>query len=154
MHFSFSSDTTHTAQGYYMYVDTTVGFIWDDARLDLQQVLQPSSATCSLEFWHHAGDYQFLSVHLIEGDDEIDIWEEDGSHEDDWIRETVVIGRVARPWTLRFLAEKGWTDGSTAIDDIRLLGCQFPPVRNNCTSSQFRCERGACVGQNRVCDFS
>ena len=59
-----------------MYVRPSDGIIWDEAVFELQQVLQPSSATCELEFWYHMFDEHFLSVHLIEGDDSINIWEE------------------------------------------------------------------------------
>jgi hypothetical protein len=147
-------DTIHTSQGYYMYVRTSDGFVWDEAILELQQVLQPSSATCQLEFWHHMIDSPHLSVHLLEGDDSIDIWEEDHDHSDDWLRVNLPIGRVARPWRLQFLAEKNWDEGSVAIDDVTLIGCQFPPVRPNCSDTQFRCNRGACISKDRVCDFT
>lgn len=136
-----------------MYVRTSDGIIWDEAIFELQQVLQPSSASCELEFWHHMEGEQFLSVHLLEGDDSIDIWEEDDAHSDQWLRVLLPLGRIARPWRLQFLAEKSWSDGSVAIDDVRLIGCQFPPVRPNCTVNQFRCNRGACVSKERVCDF-
>ncbi|CAF4928267.1 unnamed protein product, partial [Rotaria socialis] len=63
-----------------MYVRISDGIVWDEAIFELQQLLQPSSATCELEFWHHMINDQFLSVHLIEGDDSIDIWEEEHTH--------------------------------------------------------------------------
>ncbi|CAF0847412.1 unnamed protein product, partial [Rotaria sordida] len=146
--------TMHSSQGYYMYVRTSNGLIWDEAMLELQQVLQPSSATCELEFWHHMVEDQFLSVHLIEGDYSIDVWEESDSHSDQWARIIIPLGRIARPWRIQFLAEKGWEEGSIAVDDIRLVGCQFPPVRPNCTDDQFRCQRGACISKDRLCDFT
>ena len=73
---------------------------------------------------------------------------------DQWLRVILPIGRIARPWRIQFLAEKGWGEGTVAIDDVRLVGCQFPPVRPNCTNEQFRCKRGACVPKDRVCDFT
>jgi hypothetical protein len=146
-------DTTQTSQGYYMYIRTSDGIVWDDAILELQQVLQPSSATCELEFWHHTIESHFLSVHLIENDDSIDIWEEVDANDDQWVRVILPIGRIARPWRIQFLAEKGWGTGTIAIDDVRLVGCGFPPIRPNCTNDQFRCNRGSCVPKDRLCDF-
>ncbi|CAF4949732.1 unnamed protein product, partial [Rotaria magnacalcarata] len=35
-----------------------------------------------------------------------------------------------------------------------LVGCQFPAIRPNCTSDQFRCQRGACIPKDRICDFT
>lgn len=137
-----------------MYVKTSDGLIWDEAVFELQQLLQPSSSTCELEFWHHVVNDQFISVHLIEGDDIVNIWEEDHSHGDDWTRVLIPIGRIARQWRIQFLAEKSWDEGSIAIDDVRLVGCRFPPIRPNCTSDQFRCQRGACIPNDRVCDFT
>jgi hypothetical protein len=137
-----------------MYVRTSDGVVWDDAVLELQQVLQPSSVTCELEFWHHTIDDHFLSVHLIEGEDSINIWEEFFASGDQWVRVILPIGRIARPWRIQFLAEKGWGSKTIAIDDVRLVGCEFPPVRPNCTDDQFRCNRGSCVPKNRLCDFA
>lgn len=137
-----------------MYVKSNIGIVWDEAILELQQVLQPSSATCELEFWHHMIDDEFLSVHLIEGDEIVNIWEEDEAHGDQWARIVLPIGRISRPWRIQFLAEKSFGEGSLAIDDVRLVGCQFPSVRPNCTNNQFRCQRGACISKDRVCDFT
>lgn len=137
-----------------MYVRVNEGIIWDEAILELQQVLQPSSANCELEFYHHAIDDHTLSVHLVEGDDSIKIWEERRALGDQWVRVILPIGRVARPWRIQFLAEKGWGVGAVALDDVRLVGCQFPPVRPNCTVDQFRCNRGACIPKENLCDFT
>lgn len=147
-------DTTQTDRGYYMYVRVNEGVIWDEAILELQQILQPSSANCELEFYHHAIDDHTLSVHLVEGEDSIKIWEERRALGDQWIRVILPIGRVARPWRIQFQAEKGWGTGAVALDDVRLVGCQFPPVRPNCTTDQFRCNRGACIPKENVCDFT
>jgi len=137
-----------------MYVRTTDGLIWDAATLELQQVLQPSSAGCVFEFWHHMIERQFLTLHLIEGDTSLEIWEEDHAHGDQWEAVRLPIGRIARPWRMKFIAEKTFGAGTVALDDMRLVGCQFPPVRPNCTDSQFRCARGACVSKDLVCDFT
>lgn len=137
-----------------MYVKPSDGLLWDDATFELQQVLQQSSSGCVLEFWHHMIDHQFLSVHLLEGDDSIEIWEEDHAHGDQWEPVTLPLGRITRPWRIQFLAESGWGDGTVAIDDISLKNCQFPPVRSNCTDNQFRCARNACIPLDKVCDFS
>ena len=137
-----------------MYVHISDGPVWTLAALQLQQVLQQSSAKCELEFWYHMIDDQILSVYLSEDGDSIEIWEANRAVYDQWERVILPIGRVARPWRLGFLAESGWDDGSVAVDDIRLVGCQFPPVRDNCTDDQFRCKRGACVPKDRVCDFT
>jgi hypothetical protein len=137
-----------------MYVRSSDGIIWDEAVLELQQVLQQSSSRCELEFWYHMVDEHFLSVHLIEGDESINIWEEDEAHGDQWIRKVLPLGRIARPWRIQFMAENGWGEGTVALDDVRLVGCQFPPLRPSCTSDQFRCQRGACVPNDRLCDYT
>ena len=137
-----------------MYVRASEGVVWDFAILELQQVLQPSPANCELDFYHHAIDDHFLSVHLLEGQDSVNIWEENQALGDQWVRMILPIGRVARPWRIQFLAEKGFGDGPIAIDDVRLVNCRFPPVRSNCSDSQFRCNRGACIPKEQVCDFS
>ena len=137
-----------------MYAHLGAGSVWTLATLELQQVLQSSSAKCELEFWYHMIEDETLSVDLLEGYDSVELWESYRAVNDQWERVILPIGRVARPWRLQFLAETGFDDGSIAIDDIRLIGCQFPPVRDNCTDEQFRCKRGACVPKDRVCDFT
>jgi hypothetical protein len=147
-------DTQQSSQGFYMYVQTSDGFFYDDAILELQQVLQQSSATCELEFWHFMGSRQYLSVHLLYDDQSIDLWEEARDHSNSWLRVLLPLGRITHPWRLQFLAERSWDDGSVAIDDVRLVGCRFPPVRANCSESEFRCNRGACISKDRLCDWT
>lgn len=137
-----------------MYIRAGDGTIWDNAVLELKQVLQPSSATCELEFWHHTIDEHFLSVYLIEGDDSISIWQEHDASGDQWMRVILPIGRIAKPWSIQFIVEKGWGNGAISIDDVSLVGCEFPPIRPNCTDDQFRCNRGACIPKDRLCDFT
>jgi hypothetical protein len=137
-----------------MYVRANDGIVWDFAILELQRVLQPSSENCVLEFYHHALEDHFLSVHLLEGEDSVNIWEENQALGDQWVRVILPIGRIARPWRIQFMAERGFGDGAIAIDDVRLVGCQFPPLRPNCTDNQFRCNRGACIPKERLCDYS
>lgn len=137
-----------------MYVGTSDGIIWEAATLELKQILQPSSSKCELEFWHHTIDEHFLNVILVEGDDAISIWQETSASGDQWMRVLLPIGRITRPWTIRFLAEKGWGNGAIAIDDIRLLGCEFPAIQPTCSDDQFRCNRGACISKDLLCDFS
>jgi hypothetical protein len=137
-----------------MYVRANDGIVWDFAILELQRVLQPSSENCELEFYHHALEDHFLSVHLLEGEDSVNIWEENQALGDQWVRVILPIGRIARPWRIQFMAERGFGDGAIAIDDVRLVGCQFPPLRPNCTDNQFRCNRGACIPKERLCDYS
>ncbi|CAF3694948.1 unnamed protein product, partial [Didymodactylos carnosus] len=148
--------TTHTSRGYYMYVDSADGIIWDEGILELQQTLQPSSSTCELEFYYHllGDDYQYLYVHLKEDDDSISIWEQTEDQGDQWVRVLIPLGRISKPWSIQFLAESGFGEGNIAIDDVKLVGCQFPPERPTCPDGYFRCQRGACVQMNRVCDFS
>lgn len=64
------------------------------------------------------------------------------------------IGRINRPFQILFegirsIANSGWV----AVDDISLDNCQLLPTNRTCTGSEFKCDRGSCVGQDRLCDI-
>ena len=151
--------TTFSSNGYYMIVSTNNGTIDDQAHL-LSPLLQQSSSTCEVVFYYHMSGVNVgrLEVLLIEGSEKGRIWSIEGNQGDRWHKGVVKIGRLYRPFRIRFDARKTATTlADITIDDIEWSGCNLPVISNEtttCDSTQFQCKRGGCIDQNRVCDYT
>ena len=150
-------NTLGTAFGYYMYVDSLNPDNFQYADLELNRQLQQSASTCELEFYYHMfGSTDELEVELIENANTYTLLltlEDDQG--DNWIRQTIKLGRVSTPFGLRFAGIRYFNgDHDLAIDDIKMRNCEFPTPRpSGCLSGYFTCARKACIAQNRVCDL-
>lgn len=151
--------TTLTGNGYYMIVSTNNGTIDDRAHL-LSTVLQQSSSTCEITFYYHMSGVNvgLLEVLLIQGTERSRIWSIEGNRGDRWFKAVVKIGRLYKPFRVRFDARKTATAlADITIDDIVWVGCNLPVITNEtsqCTDKQFTCDRGGCVDLNRLCDYT
>ena len=66
----------------------------------------------------------------------------------------IFLGRINKKFQIlidgiRSLSNNGWV----AIDDISFDSCQLPATNRSCTNSEFRCDRGSCVSQDKLCDI-
>ncbi len=150
--------TTRTSQGYYMYVQTSKSVSYSYASLRLQQELKPCSATCELEFYYHMfGSSDDLLVYLI-GKQYLTpskLLELSGDFGDSWNKARIQLGRISESFVLDFDASRFFdsSDYDLAIDDIRLINCEFSAPRPSCPSNYFTCERKSCVPISRKCDL-
>jgi hypothetical protein len=150
--------TTLSANGYYMIVSTNNGI--DERAHLLSPVLQQSSSTCELTFYFHMSGVNVgrLEVLLLEGLERSRLWSIDGNQGNRWHKGVVKIGRLYRPFRIRFDARKTATTlADITIDDVQWIGCNFPVINNEtmpCETNQFQCKRGGCVDQNRLCDYT
>lgn len=74
-----------------------------------------------------------------------------------WKQATVYINRRPKPFSLKFVAERGRSyQGDIAIDDISLQDCALPAPDKYCnTNYAFRCMKTrACISYNNLCDFN
>lgn len=153
--------TTLSSTGYYMIVSINNGTIDERAHL-VSPLLQQSSSTCELTFYYHMSGINVgrLEVLLIEGAEKSRLWTIEGSQSDRWHKAIVRVGRLYRPFQIRFDARKTATTlADITIDDIKWTGCNIPFLTNestacNLTTNQFKCKRGNCIDQNRVCDYT
>ena len=150
--------TTLSGSGHYMIVAINNGTIDERAHL-VSPTLQQSSATCELTFYYHMSGVNVgrLEVLLIEGFETSRIWSVEGTQSDRWYRAIVKIGRLYRPFHVRFDARKTATTlADITIDDIQWIGCNLliTNATTTCTANQFQCKRGGCIDQNRVCDYT
>lgn len=71
-----------------------------------------------------------------------------------WRNATIGIESRQTPFQIIFNARYFSTfSGAIAIDDIRFNNCGLPPIQT-CTTGQFRCTRGSCVPNNKLCDLT
>ena len=151
--------TTFSGNGYYMIVLTNNGTIDEQAHL-LSPSLQQSSSTCELTFYYHMSGVNVgrLEVLLIEGLERSRLWSIEGNQGARWHKAIVKLGRLYRPFRVRFDARKTATTlADITIDDIEWIGCNLPLITNEttaCDNTQFQCKRGGCIDQNRVCDYT
>ena len=151
--------TTLSGNGHYMIVATNNGTIDDRAHLQSPK-LQQSSATCELTFYYHMAGTNVgrLEVLLFEGAEKSRVWSIEGSQGNRWHKGIVKIGRLNRPFLVRFDARKTATSlADITVDDIEWIGCNLPLITNatgSCDANQFACQRGGCIDQSRVCDYT
>jgi len=151
--------TTLSSQGHYMIVSINNGTIDERAHL-VSPLVQQSSSTCELTFYYHMAGINVgrLEVLLFEGLERSRIWAIEGSQNDRWHKAIVRIGRLYRPFQIRFDARKTATTlADITIDDIEWVGCNLPIITNAtipCKTNEFQCKRGGCIDQNRLCDYT
>jgi hypothetical protein len=142
-----------------MIVLTNNGTIDERAHL-ISPSLQQSSSTCELTFYYHMSGINVgrLEVLLIEGSEKSRLWSIEGTQSNRWNKAIVQIGRLYRPFQIRFDARKTATTlADITIDDIQWIGCNLPIITNDtitCKNNEFKCKRGNCIDQNRVCDYT
>ena len=154
-----SIDNTYKAPlGHYMLVQAASGDNFDYASLRLTKWLKPCSSTCHLEFYYHMfGNRDDLIVRLIslKVSSITILLELNGDKGDNWNQMVIPIGRISSPFSFIFDADRIFDENNynLAIDDIRLVNCEFPIPRQTCQTGYFTCERKACVAMSRVCDL-
>ena len=151
-------NTLKNQYGYYAnIVDNTNVDILDWATLQLKQTLKPCSPTCELEFYYHMfGVSDDLSVYLLsESGKYTELIDLSGDFGDKWNRILLPIGRVSKAFKLEFEGVRYEDDFeyNLAIDDIKLVNCEFPAPRPTCPANYFTCQRKSCVLMNKVCDL-
>ncbi|XP_066300039.1 MAM and LDL-receptor class A domain-containing protein 2-like [Branchiostoma lanceolatum] len=150
--------TTLSAQGFYMYVDASSGNVYSYATLT-SPMLQQASSTCELTFWYHMYGQDIGSLQVVrqQGTTQATLWELSGDQGNVWQQAVVYVGRVNTPFQLLVQARRGFNHlGDVAIDDVSFQGCALPvPVSGDCGTGLYKCsQRGACIDNNRVCDFT
>ena len=149
--------TTRTARGYFMYVDAAHGMY--NSKSSLQSpVLQQSFSTCQVQFYYMLGGASrvgTISVSIQVGTRNTEIWRRHTNQGMKWMRATADIGRVKTKFQVLIQATKNFaSSGVVAIDDISMVNCGLPPVQQSCAANQFRCNRGSCVDNSQLCDFT
>lgn len=147
--------TLGTAQGWYMYADSSNGGYGHITDL-LTPVISSTGPGCTLGFWYHMSGFTVgsLQVLLKFGNVTYEVWSQLGTHGNTWGRGEVFLG-LAKHFQVIFRAKRGISYmGDVVIDDVDFLQCS-PPVSSNalCTSEEYTCSNGHCIHKDHLCDF-
>ncbi|CAJ1072730.1 MAM and LDL-receptor class A domain-containing protein 2 [Xyrichtys novacula] len=130
--------TTNSTDGYYLYVDNSVGE-WGDMSYVISDVLQPTTRGHCLTFWYHmyGSHVGTLRVYINDrnmhtgGNEEGTLkWIETGGKGDKWQQARVTI-KHEEPFWFVFVYQRGMTTGGdVALDDIIISPgeCDLDPV--------------------------
>lgn len=156
----FIDNTLGNSNGHFMLIqesDQIQDGLFDEAILRLNQILKPCSSICQLEFYYHMfGASDDLSVFIVEENTKSLLQELSGNFGDIWQNARLPIGKISKPFRLEFRGTRYFSnsDFDLAIDDVKLINCDFPPARASCPNDFFTCKRKACVQMSRVCDLT
>ena len=148
--------TRGNSQGHYIYIDGAYGTFSTLAEI-ISPPLQPSSSTCQMQFYYHmlGSGIGYLRVAITVNNIDTIIWEQKKGQANRWIQATADIGRISRPFTIKFQGHRSFSArGDIAVDDVQLINCNFPPVQPSCSSTQHQCARKSCVKIVNLCDFN
>jgi hypothetical protein len=153
--------TLGTANGYYMFIDSTQGGIfWNFARMQSPPI-SFAAADCRMTFWYHMtgvaiGSRLGLYLLKLKNDNSfnsrINLWTEAGDKGNQWNEVTVGTGRVRGGFKLMFEATHIYTSGDIAVDDIFFVNCSLPQP-TTCAPNEFSCANAGCINNDRLCDF-
>ena len=64
------------------------------------------------------------------------------------------LGRINKKFQVIIEAVRSIANtGYVAVDDISFEDCELPPTNRSCSSKEFRCSRGTCIPEDRLCDI-
>ncbi|CAH1786792.1 unnamed protein product, partial [Owenia fusiformis] len=154
--------TTGSHTGWYMFTDASGGVKRPQLRHTAElsgPPLQSSGPQCTVTFWYHlyGKDVGEISI-SVRGTAEsryTEIWYTQGDNGDTWRQGKAVVGSLATPFEMVFKAtSKVSIIGDIALDDISMENCGFPAPQSQCVPTEFRCNSGGCIQENKQCDFS
>ncbi|XP_077978870.1 MAM and LDL-receptor class A domain-containing protein 1-like [Glandiceps talaboti] len=140
--------------GYYMAVEAQDGNALSRAALQ-SPLLKETGAHCEIEFWYHmyGENIGFLNVHIARSGVLSRFWHLQGNQGDEWRRGVVGLGRLNSDFLIRFDASRSFDRyGDVAIDDVQMINCQMPEIKEQCDIDEIQCDRGSCVQQYQICD--
>ena len=154
----YIDNTYKTPEGSYLQAVYDRNADGQKASLWLQQELKPCSSTCTLEFYYHKfGQTPDLRVYFtINEFSKTDLLLLRGDSGNFWNYARIPIGRISAPFRLGFDSLQYWSENyvnDVALDDIRLINCQFTQIRPVCPAQYFTCKRKSCIPESQVCDL-
>ncbi|XP_018531715.2 MAM and LDL-receptor class A domain-containing protein 1 [Lates calcarifer] len=148
--------TTNSTQGYYLYVDSSVGE-WGSTSFLVSDVFQPSTRGHCLTFWYHMYGSNVGTVRVYINDRKMHTggteegilkWIETGNKGDKWHMANVSIKHEEAFWFV-FVYQRGENGGGdVALDDITISheGCYSDPPINPPDDNNDALSIGLAVG--------
>ncbi|XP_075409528.1 MAM and LDL-receptor class A domain-containing protein 1 [Tenrec ecaudatus] len=147
--------TKNTADGWYLYADSSNGNFGDTADI-LTPVISRTGPKCTLVFWTHMNGATVGSLQVLnkEGNTTSKLWAQSGQQGAQWKKVEVFLG-IHSHTQIVFRAKRGISYiGDVALDDVSFQDCSplLSPGRK-CTAWEFTCANKHCIPQDKLCDF-
>ncbi|XP_024621608.1 MAM and LDL-receptor class A domain-containing protein 1 [Neophocaena asiaeorientalis asiaeorientalis] len=147
--------TTNTADGWYLYADSSNGKFGDMADI-LTPVISRTGPKCTLVFWTHMNGATVGSLQVLSKIDNVTskLWAQSGQQGAQWKKIEVFLG-VHSHIQVVFRAKRGISYiGDVAVDDISFQDCSpLLSTDRTCTAQEFTCANKHCIARDELCDF-
>ncbi|XP_049561475.1 MAM and LDL-receptor class A domain-containing protein 1 [Orcinus orca] len=147
--------TTNTADGWYLYADSSNGKFGDMADI-LTPVISRMGPKCTLVFWTHMNGATVGSLQVLSKIDNVTskLWAQSGQQGAQWKKIEVFLG-VHSHIQVVFRAKRGISYiGDVAVDDISFQDCApLLSTDRTCTAQEFTCANKHCIARDKLCDF-
>ncbi|XP_059977241.1 MAM and LDL-receptor class A domain-containing protein 1 [Lagenorhynchus albirostris] len=147
--------TTNTADGWYLYADSSNGKFGDMADI-LTPVISRTGPKCTLVFWTHMNGATVGSLQVLSKIDNVTskLWAQSGQQGAQWKKIEVFLG-VHSHIQVVFRAKRGISYiGDVAVDDISFQDCSpLLSTDRTCTAQEFTCANKHCIARDKLCDF-
>ncbi|XP_022436167.1 MAM and LDL-receptor class A domain-containing protein 1 [Delphinapterus leucas] len=147
--------TTNTADGWYLYADSSNGKFGDMADI-LTPVISRTGPKCTLVFWTHMNGATVGSLQVLSKIDKVTskLWAQSGQQGAQWKKIEVFLG-VHSHIQVVFRAKRGISYiGDVAVDDISFQDCSpLLSTDRMCTAQEFTCANKHCIARDKLCDF-
>ncbi|XP_057588580.1 MAM and LDL-receptor class A domain-containing protein 1 [Hippopotamus amphibius kiboko] len=147
--------TTNTADGWYLYADSSNGKFGDMADI-LTPVISRTGPKCTLVFWTHMNGATVGSLQVLSRKDNVTskLWAQSGQQGAQWKKVEVFLG-VHSHIQIVFRAKRGISYiGDVAVDDISFQDCSpLLSADRACTAQEFTCANKHCIAKDKLCDF-
>ncbi|XP_043336096.1 MAM and LDL-receptor class A domain-containing protein 1 [Cervus canadensis] len=147
--------TINTADGWYLYADSSNGKFGDMADI-LTPVISRIGPKCTLVFWTHMNGATVGSLQVLSKKDNVTskLWAQSGQQGAQWKKVELFLG-VHSHIQIIFRAKRGISYiGDVAVDDISFQDCSpLLSADRTCTAQEFTCANRHCIAEDKLCDF-
>lgn len=147
--------TANTADGWYLYADSSNGKFGDMADI-LTPVISRTGPKCTLVFWTHMNGATVGSLQVLSKKDNVTskLWAQSGQQGAQWKKVELFLG-VHSHIQIVFRAKRGISYiGDVAVDDISFQDCSpLLSANRTCTAQEFTCANKHCIAKDKLCDF-
>ena len=136
------------------------------AVLETYSSISHTGPQCHLAFWYWVSEpdyYAMANIRLVKvfnNSEEEQLWRTEGQVESKWTRSGVFLGKIDKPFKLKFIASHQHSSSSQPaammIDNIEFIDCNQLEPQSHCEgSNEFFCDKASvCIDSRYLCDFA